>query len=211
MIILKLSGGIIGFVFGVVLCNLIWEDTESEHSISGKKINLYYLISGIFMGCAFLCASHNFEAGHCIDSMFMLGGLIFLAAFAIQDILQLAVYAFLLNVGVIGMLLLRCTVFTFDGEFTKMFSFLIISGTVYVGLKIIAKVFPKFMGAGDYDILFLVFLLCGIEGTYQVLFASSLAGLLICIPLLLSKRIQKGEKIPLAPFFYLGTLAYLWM
>ncbi len=211
MIILKFAGGIIGFVFGIILCNLIREDSESKYSVSSRKINLYYIISGIFMGCAFLCASHNFETGHCMDSMVMLGGLIFLAAFAIQDLLQLAVYAFLLNVGVIGMLLLRCTLFIFDGEFTKMFSFLILSGTVYVGLKIIAWVFPKFMGAGDYDILFLIFVLCGAEGTIQVLFASSLAGLLICIPFLLSKHVKKGEKIPLAPFLYLGTLAYFWI
>lgn len=211
MIFLKLAGGIIGFIFGILLCNLICEDPESEQSVSNKKINLYYIISGVFMGCAFLCASHNFDANNCMDGMVMLGGLVFLAAYAIQDLIQLAVYAFLLNVGVIGMLLLRCTVFIFDGEFTKIFFFLILSETVYVGLKIIAKVFPKLMGAGDYDILFLVFVLCGTEGIFQVLFASSLSGLLICILLLLSKRIDKGKKIPLAPFLYLGTLAYLWI
>lgn len=211
MIILEISFLIVGFIFGILLCNLIWEDAEMKYSPSNSKVKLYYAISGLFMGCAFLCASHNFEAGHCMDGMVMLGGLVFLAAFAIQDMLQLAVYAFLLNVGVIGMVLLRSTVFIFDGEFIKMFSFLILSGTVYVGLKIIARVFPKLMGVGDYDILFLIFVLCGIEGTVQVLFASSLAGLLICIPLLLSKRVKKGEKIPLAPFLYLGTLAYLWM
>ena len=211
MIILKLVGGIVGFVFGITLCNLIWEDSETEPCVSNKKINLYYLISGIFMGCAFLCASHNFEAGYCMDSMVMLGGLVFLAAYAIQDMLQLAVYAFLLNVGVIGMLLLRCTVFIFDGEFTKMFSFLILSGAVYVGLKIIARIFPKAIGCGDYDILFVIYALCGNQGMVQVLFASSCIGLLIYVPMLLLKRVKKSEKIPLTPILYLGTLAYLWL
>ena len=208
MIIISLCCIIIGFVFGIILCNLIWEDVETKHSLSKRGQLLYYMVSGLFMGCAFLCASHLLEADYCMDSMVILGGLVFLAVFAIQDMLQKAVYAFLLNIGSLGMIVLRCTVYIFDCEYINMFSFLFLSGAVYVGLKTVAKVFPRLMGNGDYDILFVIFLLCGSEGFVQVLFASSIAGLVICVPLLLAKHLKKEEKVPLAPFFYLGTLAY---
>ena len=206
--ILNIACIIVSFVFGILLCNLILEDVRAEDSLSRTRICFYYTVSAMFMGCAFLCASLHFQAESCMEGMAVLSGLIFLAVFAIQDMLQKAVYAFLLNVGTVGIVMLRCMIYVLDGEFTNVFSFLILSGIVYAGLKGIAKVFPKFMGCGDYDILFVMFVLCGANGVVQALFASSVAGLVICVPQLLAKRINKNEKVPLAPFLYLGTLAY---
>jgi len=211
MIILKVSSLVVGFIFGILLCNLMWEDAEMKYSPSKNKIVSYYVISGLFMGCAFICASHYVDIFLYIESLAILGGLVFLAVYAIQDMLQMAVYAFLLNVGSIGIVMLRIMVYVCEGEFVEMFSFLVLSGAVYVGLKIIARIFPNSIGCGDYDILFVIYALCGNQGMVQVLFASSCIGLLIYVPMLLLKRVKKSEKIPLAPILYLGTLAYLWL
>lgn len=211
MIIFKVSCLVVGFIFGILLCNLMWEDAKINCSLSKSKIVSYYVISGLFMGCAFICASHYVDTFPSCENLVILGGLVFLAAYAIQDMLQMAVYAFLLNVGSIGIVMLRMMVYACEGKFIEMFSFLILSGAVYVGLKIIARIFPKAIGCGDYDILFVIYALCGNQGMVQVLFASSCIGLSIYIPKLLLKRVKKSEKIPLAPILYLGTLAYLWL
>lgn len=208
MIVLEIASFIVGSFFGILLCNLIWEDVQIRNSLSEKKKALYSLVSSLYMGCAFLCASHFAQTYPGLESLVLLAGLIFLAAYAIQDMIELAVYEFLLNVGVIGIVLLKSIIYIFDCEFTQLFSFLILSAAVYVGLKAVARVFPKAVGCGDYDILFLIYALCGNQGMVQVLFASSFIGLLIYVPTLLLKHVKKNEKIPLAPILYLGTLAY---
>lgn len=208
MIILEIASFIVGSFFGILLCSLIWEDAQIRNSLSERKIALYYLVSSLYMGCAFLCASHCARISSGLESLVLLAGLIFLAAYAIQDMIELAVYEFLLNIGAVGIVLLKSIVYIFDCEFTQLFSFLILSAAVYVGLKAVARVFPKAIGCGDYDILFLIYALCGDQGMVQVLFASSFIGILIYVPKLLLKRVKKSEKIPLAPILYLGTLAY---
>ena len=208
MIFLTIACIVVGGIIGILLYKLIREDIGEEYSLSKKKEYFLYTISGLFMGCAFLCASLYLKTECCIEAIVVLGGLIFLASFAIQDMLQLAVYAFLLNVGVAGMFVLRSLVFIFEGEFFYLFSFLIISGILYVGMKIVARYVPELIGCGDYDILFLIILLCGMNGFIQVIFISSLIGLIIYVPKLAFKRMKKEDKIPLAPILYLGTLAY---
>ena len=182
MIILKVSSLVVGFIFGILLCNLMWEDAEMKYSPSKNKMVSYYVISGLFMGCAFICASHYVD-----------------------------IFLYIESLGSIGIVMLRIMVYVCEGEFVEMFSFLVLSGAVYVGLKIIARIFPNSIGCGDYDILFVIYALCGNQGMVQVLFASSCIGLLIYVPMLLLKRVKKSEKIPLAPILYLGTLAYLWL
>lgn len=208
MIFLEAASFVVGSLFGIVLCNLLWEDVQIRNSLSEKKTALYYLVSSLYMGCAFLCASRYAQANSGLESLVLLAGLIFLAVYAIQDMIELAVYEFLLNMGAIGVVVLKSATYLFDCEFTQLFSFLILSASVYVGLKAIARVFPKTMGCGDYDILFLIYALCGNQGMIQVLYASSFIGLLIYVPKLLLRRAKKDEKIPLAPILYLGTLAY---
>lgn len=208
MIIFEVASFIVGLVFGILLCNLIWEDVQIRNSLSEKKIALYYLVSGMYMGSAFLCASQCAQTDPGVESLVILAGLIFLTAYAIQDMIELAVYEFLLNIGAIGIVFLKSTVYLFDCGFAELFSFLIISAAVYVGLKAVARAFPNAIGCGDYDILFVIYALCGNQGMIQVLFASSLIGILIYVPRLLLRRVKKNKKIPLAPILYLGTLAY---
>ena len=205
VIIIEAAGLITGILLGILLCNLLWNNSEEQHI----KKELCYLLSGIFMGCAFLCAAQYVGNDLSLNNLVILTGLIFLAVYAIQDMIENAVYAFLLNVGVIGIVLLKSTVYIFECGVTEWFSFFVLSAVVYLSLKVISRQFHSKIGEGDYDILFMIYIVCGNYGTVQVLFISSVAGLMFYGVKLLLKKARLTDKIPLAPILYIGTLAYL--
>lgn len=198
----------VGVIYGVMLCSLIWTDAENRKNSSKKRKWLCYTISGIFMGCAFLSTALYLENCHNIETLVVFMGLVFLATYAIQDMIELAVYEFLLNLGVCGMVFMKTMIYVFDLDFSGLLSFFAMSAAMYVALKVISKGFPKLMGEGDYDILFIVFLLCGENGLVQVMFISSLIGAVSIAGMLLFGKANMKDKVPLAPILYLGTLMY---
>lgn len=208
MMVLEIASFVIGTFFGMFLYNFLREDAENRVNLSRRQKVIQCLLSGIFMGCAFLCASRNAQAYICVDSIIILAGLVFLAIFAIQDMIELAVYAFLLKTGEIGVMLLKSMAYIFSCSFAELFSFLFFSAVVYGILKAAERWLPYAVGGGDYEILFIIYILCGGFGTIQVLFAASLIGLVVYVPQLLLKRVSKTDRIPLAPILYLGTLVY---
>ena len=119
-----------------------------------------------------------------------------------------AVYVFLLNLCVVGIVLLKSAVYIFECGVTEWFSLFILSAIVYLFLKVISRQFHSKIGEGDYDILFMIYIVCGNYGTVQVLFISSVAGLMIYGIKLLLKQARLTDKIPLAPILYIGMLVY---
>lgn len=204
VIIIEAASLIAGIFLGLLLCNLLWNSSEEQHI----KKELCYLISGIFMGCAFLCTAQYVGNDLSLNSLVILMGLVFLAMYAIQDMIENAVYAFLLNLGVVGIVLLKSAVYIFECGVTEWFSFFILSAIVYLSLKVISRQFHSKIGEGDYDILFVIYIVCGNYGTVQVLFISSVAGLVIYGIKLLLKQARLTDKIPLAPILYIGMLVY---
>lgn len=204
VIIIEAASLITGIFLGLLLCNLLWNSSEEQHI----KKEFCYLVSGIFMGCAFLCAARYVGNDLSLNSLVILMGLVFLAVYAIQDMIENAVYVFLLNLGVVGIVLLKSAVYIFECGVTEWFSFFILSAIVYLSLKVISRQFHSKIGEGDYDILFMIYIVCGNYGTVQVLFISSVAGLVIYGVKLLLKQARLTDKIPLAPMLYIGMLVY---
>lgn len=134
-----------------------------------------------------------------------------MALYAIQDMLEMAVFTAFLHLGMLEIFLLRIFGYLSQYEFSELCIFILSSIAVYVILKTVVKQRSNIMGEGDYDILFIIYMLCGYSGIMQALFLSSVIGLIIYTPQLLVKKLKKQSKIPIAPILYLGTLAYFWL
>lgn len=65
------------------------------------------------------------------------------------------------------------------------------------------------IGGGDYDILLLLYLATDWMGFFSILIASSMAAILVTVPLLLAKMITLKTRWPCVPFFFVGYSAYL--
>lgn len=194
-------------VFGVTICSLLWSDAASRKCVVRRR-SICNLISAGFMGCAFLCIARYPEFGNEAEHLLVFTGLVFLALYAIQDMIEMAVYTFLLNLGVFGLALIKSMICLVVLGFREFAEFIALSAAVYASLKIISKAFPNCMGSGDYDILFVIYILCG-EGTIQAVFISSVIGLIVFGGVILFKGRNLTDKIPLAPILYLGTALYL--
>ncbi|NLC52441.1 MAG: prepilin peptidase [Firmicutes bacterium] len=70
--------------------------------------------------------------------------------------------------------------------------------------------YPKGMGMGDIKLLTLLGVFLGGYGVLQALFWSSLSGVIILVPLVLSGRIRRQQPVPFAPFLALGTFVVLF-
>lgn len=195
----------VGVLLGILLCSFMRKESRGE---SKQQRLFHYAASCVYMGGAFLCASRYMLSAHYTEAVVVLAGLLFLAIYAIQDMLEMAVYAVLLYLGVFTVVFLKSLGYVIRFEFSALFILLISSLTVFVVLKVSAKLWPNIVGCGDYDILFVIYVLCGNTGFLQTLFLSSVTGLVIYIPKLLQGKLNKTDKIPLAPILCLGTLIY---
>lgn len=208
MVSVKIIFFMLGAALGILLC---WLLNAEDINPTKRQRRFHFAASGIYMGSALLCASCYTPSGCYIEIITVFAGLIFLALYAIQDMQEMAVYAAFLHLGILEVALLRIFGYLIGYEFSALCIFILSSIAVYVILKMLVKQRPNIMGEGDYDILFIVYMLCGYSGIVQAVFLSSVIGLVIYAPQLLLKKLKKHRKIPLAPILYLGTLAYFWL
>ncbi|MBE5040747.1 A24 family peptidase [Ructibacterium gallinarum] len=208
MVSVKVIFFMLGAALGILLC---WLLHAEEINLNKRQRRFHFAASGIYMGSAFLCACCYMPSEGYIEVIPVFAGLIFLALYAIQDMQEMAVYAAFLHLGILEVALLRIFGYLVVYDFSALCMFILSSIAVYVIMKILAKKRPNMIGDGDYDILFIVYMLCGYSGIVQAVFLSSVIGLIIYAPQLLLKRLDKHRKIPLAPILYLGTLAYFWL
>lgn len=208
MVSVKIIFFLLGAALGILLC---WLLNTEEINPTKRQRRFHFAASGIYMGSAFLCASCYMSSECYIEVITVFAGLIFLALYAIQDMQEMAVYAAFLHLGILEIFLLRIFGYLVQYEHSELCIFILSTLAVHAILKLLVKQQPNIMGSGDYDILFIIYMLCGYSGIVQALFLSSVIGLVIYAPLLLLKRLKKHRKIPLAPILYLGTLAYFWL
>lgn len=208
MVSVKIIFFLLGAALGILLCWLL--NTEDINPTKRQR-RFHFAASGIYMGSAFVCASRYIPSRCYIEAIIVFAGLMFLALYAIQDMQEMAVYAVFLHLGMLEVFLLRIFGYLIRHEHSELCVFILSSIAVYVILKMLVKQRSDLMGEGDYDILFIVYMLCGYSGIVQALFLSSVIGLIVYMPQLLTKRVDKQQKIPLAPILYLGTLVYFWL
>ena len=207
-IIITMLMMLVGVLVGVLFCQLVMANAAEKREISQREKRLQYAASGVFMGCAFFCASHRLCQGDIYGGLFVLFGLMLLAMYAIQDRIEFAVYSFLLCGGNIGLVLLKALAFVFEKEWMQLLVFIPVTVGIYLILKYVGNKIERWMGVGDSEILFAIYLLCGPEGILQAIFLSAFIGLLMYMPLVVTKKMKLCEQIPLAPVLYLGALLY---
>ncbi len=207
MIIFALLVFAVGVLSGIFTCDLMYEKAEAGNKCGYSKFQ-NGLISGLYMGCAYLCVPRYFS--FCIDTevLVIFCAMFILSIAAIQDMLEHEVYSVVLNCGIIGVIGVRTFLILIDDGLYELITFFIIAGAVYLYLFIVRKTFPKFMGEGDYDVIYIIYLLAGDDGFGYILFASCVLGLVIYLPAILSKKISLKDDIPYVPVLYMGTLVY---
>ncbi len=208
MVLLRIIFFVVGAALGTLLCRLVREENANP---TKRQHQFHLAASGIYMGSAFVCASRYIPSGCYIETVIVFAGLMFLTLYAIQDMQEMAVYAAFLHIGILEILLLRIFGYLVQHERSELCIFILSTIAVYAILKLLVKLRPNIMGEGDYDILFIVYMLCGYSGITQALFLSSVIGLIVYAPQMVTKRSDRQKKIPLAPILYLGTLAYFWL
>lgn len=87
----------------------------------------------------------------------------------------------------------------------------ILGGLISGGLLlIITLLYPKGMGMGDVKYMAMTGIFLGWEKALFVLFAGSFLGLLIMVPLMLLKKLDRKTAFPFGPFLVVGTLIALY-
>lgn len=77
-------------------------------------------------------------------------------------------------------------------------------------LLIVAIIYPKGMGMGDVKLLTMIGVFLGWEKALFTLFSGSFLGILIIIPLMLMKKLDRKTPFPFGPFLSLGCLLVLF-
>ncbi|MGE5604961.1 MAG: prepilin peptidase [Bacteroidota bacterium] len=87
----------------------------------------------------------------------------------------------------------------------------IIGGLIGGGLLIIVTLlYPKGMGMGDVKFLTMTGVFLGWEKALFTLFSGSFLGVMVIIPLMLLKKIDRKSAFPFGPFLVIGTLIALY-
>ena len=132
-----------------------------------------------------------------------------MTAAAIQDYIEKQIQKITLYGGII------CSVAT-------KVMYLYVNERCYEAIQFIAVVFVMKMlfillsgltkgkiGDGDFDLFIVMFCLCGGYGAVKALTIACIAGCVIYVPLLLTKKIERNKQLPFAPLLLFGTLAEL--
>jgi leader peptidase (prepilin peptidase)/N-methyltransferase len=77
-------------------------------------------------------------------------------------------------------------------------------------LLILALIYPKGMGWGDVKLLAAVGLFLDWRRTGYVLILGSLLGIIIIMPLILLKKMDRKQQFPFGPFLVLATLVTIY-
>ena len=90
-------------------------------------------------------------------------------------------------------------------------AYLFISTVVAVGALIIVSLFcrllsSKMVGMGDVKLLGVMGLCLGMEYIWTALFVSFFLMFIVCLVLLVIRRIKRNDSIPFAPFLLMGTI-----
>ena len=174
-----------------------------------KKIDRSHLVSELMMGAAFLVSSLCFEWYGVIYGMIASAVLFSMSVAAIEDFKEQMVYSFILNGGIILATCIKCGYYIYADFYIDAIDLL---GSVFI-LKLLAMlaslIFVDKIGAGDFDILIMIFVIGGLSGLLVSVTAASVIGCLIYLPAIILKKRDKKEPLPFIPLLLLGTMCFL--
>jgi len=128
---------------------------------------------------------------------------------AIEDFKEQMVYSFILNGGIILATCIKCGYYIYADFYIDAIDLL---GSVFI-LKLLAMlaslIFVDKIGAGDFDILIMIFVIGGLSGLLVSVTAASVIGCLIYLPSIILKKRDKKDPLPFIPLLLLGTMCFL--
>ena len=173
------------------------------------KIDRSHLISELMMGAAFLVSSLCFERYGAVYGILTATVIFPMAVAAIEDYKEQMVYSFILNGTIILATCVKCGHYIYTDLYINAIDLL---GSVFI-LKLLAMlaslIFVDKIGAGDFDILIMIFVIGGLSGLLVSVTAASVIGCLIYLPAIILKKREKKEPLPFIPLLLLGTMCFL--
>lgn len=173
-----------------------------------EKIPPTHFISEILMGCTFLCASFCFSKYDVFTASIIAVGLLFMTLCAIQDLIEQHIYSELIYSGIIVTAVMKLVLVVTRSNLSLGAQYSICLLCIKIFFLIISKLSSKEVGAGDFDILMLMFVISEWEGLIYGVFYGSFIGCLVCLPMLLAKKMNRKTPIPFVPLLTVGTLCY---
>lgn len=186
---------IVSFVCLGGKCRNCWERIEPSH-----------IMSELFMGGAFLCSSLVIYSYGIWYGTLCFVSLFFIAVAAIEDFKEQMVYSCILSAGIVSAYLAKLCVCI---KFAQVNEAVIITVSVIMikGLVIIlSRVLRNKIGEGDFDILIIMYILCGVYNTVLSVVIACVLGIEVYLPHIIMKKRDKNEPLPLVPFLLAGTI-----
>lgn len=174
-----------------------------------SKIDKAHLISELLIGLGFGIVGYCLTKVPTTEASIMYVTIIVIGISAISDLKTQEVYSVIVYTGWLFIAALRIYQFVSDGNIQRLIGACTISVLLAVFLFNFSMIARKYVGGGDFDVAFLLFLSCGGYGLFQCLFYGSVIGLLFLIPALVTRNINLKTCIPFVPLLYLGYVINL--
>lgn len=173
------------------------------------KIALSHFISELMMGAAFLCGSLCFCRFDMCNAAVFVCGLIFISVAAIEDYKEQMVYSWILNSGICVTAAVKCIVLFMSEQTCGAWLMIVLVIAFKLIAYLISKESKAKIGAGDFDIFIIIFVMFGGWGLLLTVTYSSIAGCLIYLPPIIAKKRDMKEPLPFIPLLLIGTICNL--
>lgn len=173
------------------------------------KIDGSHLVSELMMGATFLVCSLCFEWYGVVYGILSATVMFPMTVAAIEDYKEQMVYSFILNGAIVLATCVKCGYYIYADFYIDAINLL---GSVFI-LKLLAilasLIFVDKIGAGDFDILIVIFIIGGFSGLMISVTAASIIGCLIYLPAIVLKKRDKKDPLPFIPLLLMGTMCFL--
>lgn len=173
------------------------------------KIDHSHLISELLMGAAFLVGFMCFSRYGIVYGVLAATVLLPMAVAAIEDYKEQMVFSFILNGAIICAMCVKGGYYLINACYIEAINLL---GSVFI-LKLLAIIasitFRDKIGAGDFDILIVIFVIGGVSGLIISVTFASVIGCAVYLPSIILKKRDKREPLPFIPLLLMGTMCFL--
>lgn len=175
----------------------------------GKKIEKSHIISELIMGAAFLCSSFYMEQYGMVQGVICFVSLFFIAIAAIEDYKEQMVYSLILYTGQTAVFLCTFIQYIFLEKYTGVIIFACLVLASKIIFMLLSKIFKNQIGSGDFDVLLIILMLCGVYGMFVSLTAGCIIGCFVYYPPIIIKKQVKTQPIAFIPLLFIGALLYI--
>lgn len=111
--------------------------------------------------------------------------------------------------GILTVAVLRCVLLFRLADYFVLAYTLIVGGLLFIVFHYIEKILDGYLGGGDLDIFLMLFFVFGLYDLIACITIASVLGTCLYLPLVIRKKYNKAEPLPLAPLLYVGFIINL--